>query len=579
MKKHTSPKRPGSGKNSPSEDRTYRIIRRKILTIILFAACVPLVLVSAVILYQFYEAYKSKVEEHLAALVQKQTQNIDTFLQERLADIQVLSRQNSLQELQNKAMLEQELESLQSVHGNLFVDVGLVAESGHQIVYAGPYELEEADYSQAQWFHKALDNKTTISDVFLGKRGYPHFIVTARFLENGQPWVLRSTIDFGAFTNLVQNMRIGQTGFAFIMNKEGELQTQAPKETRFDAHIYLQLAQSTQDDALVTSARIRDQGQCLLSIAPLKNGQWMFVYQQQSSEIFADLNKALILAMGIVLIGILGIASTGVILSSHMISRIQTINAEKEVMNQQVLQAGKMAAVGELAAGIAHEINNPVAIMVEEAGWVEDLLEDEKLSNAENEQEIQRALHEIAIQGKRSKDITHKLLSFARKTDSRVQEVDLAELIEEILGVSNQRAKFASVTVHTEIQPDLPLVQASPTEMQQVVLNLVNNALDAMENMQGGELTIRAALQEQWIVVEVEDTGPGIAKHDQDRIFEPFFTTKAVGKGTGLGLSICYGIVEKMGGHIRVKSRIGAGSTFILELPVSENIGGKNATG
>jgi two-component system NtrC family sensor kinase len=374
-------------------------------------------------------------------------------------------------------------------------------------------------------------------------------------------------------------MRIGQTGFAFIMNKEGELQTLAPKKTMFDTHTYLKLAEGVHDDVLVISNRIDGHGQYMLAIAPLKNGQWLFVYQQQASEIFAGLNKALLLAMGIVLIGILGIASTGVILSSHMISRIQTINAEKEVMNQQVLQAGKMAAVGELAAGIAHEINNPVAIMVEEAGWVEDLLEDEKLSSAENEQEIQRALHEIAIQGKRSKDITHKLLSFARKTDSRVQEVDLTELIEEILGVSNQRAKFASVTVHTEIQPDLPLVQASPTEMQQVVLNLVNNALDAMENMQGGELTIRAALQEQWVVVEVEDTGPGIAKHDQERIFEPFYTTKAVGKGTGLGLSICYGIVEKMGGHIRVKSRIGAGSTFILELPVSGDIGGKKAKG
>ena len=570
MKKHTSPSRPGSGKNSPSEDHTYRIIRRKILTSILFAACIPLILVSAVILYQFHQAYKAKVEEHLAALVQKHTQNIDTFLQERLSDILVLSGETRL--IENNSRIRQELNNLQRVYGHVFVDLGLVDDSGHQIAYAGPYELEEADYSQAQWLRKALDNKTTISDVFLGKRGFPHFIVTVRILHNNQTWVLRSTIDFEAFTNLVQNMRIGQTGFAFIMNKEGELQTQAPKETMFDTHTYLQLAEGVQDDVLVTSNRIEGHGQCMLAIAPLKNGQWLFAYQQQASEIFAGLNKALLLAMIIVLIGILGITLTGVILSSRMISRIQTINAEKEAMNLQVIQAGKMAAVGELAAGIAHEINNPVAIMVEEAGWVEDLLEDDKLSNSENAQEIKRALHEITIQGQRSKDITHKLLSFARKTDSRVQEVDVAELIEEILGVSRQRAKFCSVTVHTQIQPDLPPVQASPTEMQQVLLNLINNAIDAMEGMQEGELTIRAEHRDHKVVVEMEDTGLGIPQKDQERIFEPFYTTKAVGKGTGLGLSICYGIVEKMGGHIRIKSRLGAGSTFILELPVAEDI-------
>jgi two-component system NtrC family sensor kinase len=221
-----------------------------------------------------------------------------------------------------------------------------------------------------------------------------------------------------------------------------------------------------------------------------------------------------------------------------------------------------------LAAGIAHEINNPVAIMVEEAGWVEDLLEDEHLSNADNEQEIKRALHEIAVQGKRSKDITHKLLSFARKTDSRVQEVDVSELIEEILGVSRQRAKFATVEVQTQIQPDLPLLQASPTEMQQVFLNLVNNALDAMEEVQGGQLTIKAFRRGEFVVIQVEDTGPGIPRHDLERVFEPFYTTKAVGKGTGLGLSICYGIVEKMGGHITVQSELGAGSTFSVKLPI-----------
>ncbi len=556
-------------KGGQKQNHVYQSIRRKILASILVPSCIPLILVSAVILYQFYTSYTAKVQDHLAALVQKHTQNIDSFLQERLADIQALSTKSRLNDLQDSTRLQQELKNLQRVYGNLFVDIGLVAATGRQVAYAGPYELEGTDYRQATWFQQAKKNESTISDVFLGKRGFPHFIVTVRRIQEGKEWILRSTIDFGAFTNRVQNIRIGQTGFAFIINTKGELQTQAPADLKPQGETYLRLAHNMKSNAFVTPAQIGSHGECMVAIAPLKNGQWFFVYQQQQGEILADLYKAFMLVAGIVLLGIVGITSVGYILSSRMIARIQTITQEKEIMNLQVVQAGKMAAVGELAAGIAHEINNPVAIMIEEAGWVEDLLEEEHLSNADNEQEIRRALQQIAIQGKRSKDITHKLLSFARKTDAHIQELNIPELIEEIVGVSEQRAKLAAVQVQTEIQPDLPHLQASPTEMQQVFLNLVNNALDAMEDMQGGQLTIQAFRRGDFVVVQVQDTGPGIPKHDLERIFEPFYTTKAVGKGTGLGLSICYGIIEKMDGHISVQSEVGAGTTFIVELPVS----------
>jgi two-component system NtrC family sensor kinase len=155
------------------------------------------------------------------------------------------------------------------------------------------------------------------------------------------------------------------------------------------------------------------------------------------------------------------------------------------MMNEQIIQTGKLASVGELAAGIAHEINNPVAIMVEEAGWIEDLLDEDKGPEDEKAGEIRRALSQIHTQGRRCKEITQKLLSFARRTDSRVQDVDLNELIEEIVSISSQRAKYSNVTMHVDLQP-LPTVRASQTEMQQVFLNLINNALDAMEKKGGG---------------------------------------------------------------------------------------------
>jgi len=232
-----------------------------------------------------------------------------------------------------------------------------------------------------------------------------------------------------------------------------------------------------------------------------------------------------------------------------------------------VIEAGKLASLGELAAGIAHEINNPVAIMVEEAGWIEDLLEEEDLNQCANLSEFQRSLDQIRTQGRRCKEITHKLLSFARKTDPTVKAIRMNDLVEDVVALSEQRAKYANVKIVTKLQPDLPEVAVSPSEVQQVILNLLNNSLDAMDGA-GGAIEIVTRVENGLLVVDVADEGPGIPPANLARIFDPFFTTKPVGKGTGLGLSICYGIVKKMGGVITVNSAVGLGTTFHVKIPI-----------
>ena len=198
---------------------------------------------------------------------------------------------------------------------------------------------------------------------------------------------------------------------------------------------------------------------------------------------------------------------------------------------------------------------------------MEDLLEDEDITKAENKAEFERALQQIKNQGKRCKEITHKLLSFARKTDSRVEDVAVNDLLEEMVSLSAQRARYSKVSIETDLAEGLPPLHVSQTELQQVFLNLINNALDAM-NQTGGSLKISTHQEGDKIVVEVADTGPGIPRANLARIFDPFFTTKPVGKGTGLGLSICYGIIKKMGGEIDVNSVLDLGTTFRIQLPV-----------
>ncbi len=548
----------------------YHSLTRNMLLTVIIVSFTPMILVGGIILYQFQTSYHEKVHAHLEELVQKHKQNIDSFLQEKLGDIRFLADNFNFEELRDESFLRDRLESLQKEFGLVFVDLGVISENGIQIAYAGPFKLGKALYSQADWFQKAMKSKYFISDVFLGLRGLPHFIVAVRDNWMGEKWILRATIDFVAFNSLVENIRIGETGFAFILNKEGKFQTKPLLDivtTRKPYIDFLSDRNITKDEIHVVERTDESGHKNIYVAALLKNGDWLLVYQQRASDAFSDFRRTLRVALIIMLLGGLGIITMAFILSRRMVSRIARADREKQMMNEQVVETGKLASVGELAAGIAHEINNPVAIMIEEAGWIEDILEDEEFQESENLDEFIRALEQIRTQGRRCKEITHKLLHFARKTDSRIQEVQINDLIEELVALSAQKAKYSNVTINTVLQKDLPPLQVSETEVQQVFLNLINNALDAMDK-KGGVIDVITLMEGDHIAVQVADNGPGIPEANLARIFDPFFTTKPVGKGTGLGLSICYGIIKKMGGEIDVHSVMGVGTTFRVLIPL-----------
>ncbi len=277
-----------------------------------------------------------------------------------------------------------------------------------------------------------------------------------------------------------------------------------------------------------------------------------------------------VILAGLLGIGLFGIGASMVLLRRCLACEALRESLAMETMSEQFIEAGKMASIGELAAGIAHEINNPVAIMVEEAGWMEDLLqEDAEMANSRNFDELRRALGQIRTQGARCKDITHKMLSFARKSDLRMQEVHLNAMIQDVGALSENHARYANARIELHLADDLPSITASASEMQQVLLNLYNNALDALEG-RGGTITVTTHTVGDMAEVAVADTGMGIPKANLSRIFDPFFTTKPVGKGTGLGLSICYTIIKNMGGDITVASQVNVGTTITIRLPLTK---------
>lgn len=229
-----------------------------------------------------------------------------------------------------------------------------------------------------------------------------------------------------------------------------------------------------------------------------------------------------------------------------------------------------MASIGELSAGVAHEINNPLAIILTERQILLDFLRQQSDLNGEFREQLTDSLAQIDAQVNRCKRITQNLLRFARRTKSAIEPVDINVFLEEVIELMEREAKSSGIKFFADFQDELPLLLSDPSQLQQVFLNIINNAIDAHDGRSYGTIRIKTLFDEKSQVIKLsfKDTGHGIPPDKIDKIFDFFFTTKSVGKGTGLGLSICYSIIKLLGGDITVESEYGKGTKFDLLLPL-----------
>jgi two-component system NtrC family sensor kinase len=230
------------------------------------------------------------------------------------------------------------------------------------------------------------------------------------------------------------------------------------------------------------------------------------------------------------------------------------------------MRSAKLASIGELATGFAHEINNPLAIIAADQTNIGDLAADFD-GTSESVKEILESVARCQRQIQRCKSITTKMLRFGRNTELELRPTEIGRHLVEITKLLRRRASEGNVELALQVDEDLPLVLVNEVELEQVVVNLVNNSLYALPR--GGRVTIAARRGGEDVIVEVDDDGTGISLEHLDRVFEPFYTTKPTGKGTGLGLAVCYGIVQSWGGRMEVKSSRGKGTTMRFRIPVS----------
>lgn len=549
--------------------------RRMILLRVLLVPFVAVMVVFGTLVYYFSTNLSRQASAKLAYLADAHKSLIEQFLHERAADLQYVAASNSFDEISGNSNLAGVFKRLQTM-SPAFFDLGVFDAEGNHIAYNGPYNLKGKNYADAEWFKRVQNEEIYISDVFLGYRNIPHFVIAVRRFENGRPWYIRATIDTFSFNKLVEDIRIGKMGEAYLVNRVGVFQTRRRSggnlmETDEDFSSY----QVDPKGTVFFAADDHLGNRHLYAISQLNPTGWLLVVRQERGDAYAPLVRPVLIAIAFIVGGGIAVVMMGFFLATGVSHQLTVADMEKRRMGSQLIMAGKLAEVGEMSAGVAHEINNPLQVMKTEDTLLRDVIDemeaDHTADHTENLRLLRNSIDQIDAQIDRCGRITQGLLKFARESDTRIQMVDLKSLLGEVIHMVERRALVENIQISHEVDPDLPPIESDPAQLQQVFLNLLNNAMYAInKKTDGGQIRIAAVKRDETLAVSVEDNGCGIAPEDIGKIFLPFFTTKPVGHGTGLGLSTCYGIIERLGGKISVSSQLNVGTTFTIRLPLAE---------
>lgn len=539
----------------------------KIALTALSFSLIPLLTLGVTMYSMFSSAYQSKVRTNLVSLSENKRQGVDLFLREQIAQLRTVAYSHSMEDMSVQENLDDILATMQ-LSSKTFIDLGVIDEEGRHLAYSGPYNLSQANYKNEDWFHQVMLRKIYVSDVFEGFRGFPHMIIAVKKQEKGRVWILRATIDSDIFDSLVRWLQIGDKGDAYLVNRAGALQTR-PRFGNKSRDIYAPYL-----GTLFTGTKVREFStgaeKMFVSGIWLEQKDWLLVIEEDMQGELKPLFEAKAAAWVVVGSGVALIIIGTLFITRMIVVQQERIEREQASLNEELVQSSKMAALGKLAAGVAHEVNNPLAVIREKAGWMQDLLEEEDVKASPNFQEFEEAVDKIKQHVERAGNVVHRMLGFARRMEPVCNDVYLNDVLKQTTAFLDNEIHFRNIELVWNLLPELPAIQSDASQIQQVVLNLFNNAIDAIG--QDGNITVTTSYDqdEQMVALSIKDDGPGMDKDVQNRIFDPFFTTKKVGEGTGLGLSISYSIINKLGGTLRFESEAGQGTEFIILLPVKQ---------
>ncbi len=377
--------RDGSMKDVNQENGHYSRFYRNFISLILVCSLIPHLLVGWGIYLYFSHFSQSRLKEYFQNQVEDHRKMVELFLKERVFDLGLVSRTHSLDYLRKEENLASVYAALNQ-GGQTFLDLGVLDQNGRHLSYVGPYQLMDKDYSQTFWFKEVLGKGVFISDMFKGYRNAPHCIIACLHLDGKHPWILRATIDTEYFRSLVENVKIGKTGEAFLLNRSGFYQSSPRSGGQIMGRSPLPMEKITRDSGIEIigedGGSKQPSPQMIVAYAWLKNPQWLLVVKQDYAEAFRSVNKANWATLIFLHLSALGIVLLTIVVTYLIIKMIRKRDEKARLLNNQLMQASKLASIGELSAKVAHELNSPLGgILIYANLLLEDLPQEDPRRN------------------------------------------------------------------------------------------------------------------------------------------------------------------------------------------------------
>lgn len=525
-----------------------------------------------IVTYIHYELIQKSIDTELNLRTERLTatakSSITFFLEERLDAMIFTINEMGYEQLANDKKLAEILKNLKLGFGRLS-DLSVIDMEGNQITHAGPFDLKGKNYKNQPWFLESLGKNNFISEVFTGYRGVPHIIIAVRsFKPDGSFFILRATLDTERLIQKLASYKTGNHADVFLVNHEGILQTPSvnygdifePTHLTFPSH-------ETKSEVMMIPQKKTDPIISGYSIISTTNVTTPFIIMVQKKRagmihVWLDLRRNINWALGISIILIVLVITFA---STFMVNKLYQIDKAKAETMLKMEQSQQLASIGQLAAGVAHEINNPLAVINETAGYMKDLYSLK--TGAGNDAEMVELTNSILNSVDRCGTITRQLLGFVRQFDIKIKKISLQKLVDSVLNFHKKEAEYRGINVTVSIPDTIPDMETDSGKLQQILVNLINNAFQAVDEDSCLDI-IGSQIDAKNIEIIIQDTGCGIPEDSLTKIHEPFFSTKQEQMGTGLGLSITYGLVKKLGGNISVQSTEGVGTSFTVTLPI-----------
>jgi two-component system NtrC family sensor kinase len=524
------------------------------------ASFIPLVLIGGGMYYYATSALKEKTLAALRMEVISHKEAIDEFLAERTMHLRVLSANLDLSKLTAPGVLETAFLSLRSPDGRpCFADLGVIDDQGIHLAYVGPYDLISKNYKNAEWFKAVMENNVYVSDVFLGFRDVPHFIIAVKQVTSRRSWIIRATVDTAYFDSITAEARGKRSMDAFLVNRNGIFQTSPRISGKLMGQSEFKRLERFEGVKLEEI-----QGQ-IRATTWLSKVPWLCVVRIDQDDIFEALQRVRRIGIYVFVLGAILIVFTVLLTTNQLVSILEAKRRSIRFLDQQLRRTSYMASLMELSHGFFREINDTLANIDIAATWIQDLAVKGDLK------EIEKDLDQIKSEVSRSRKSIDKFIRFMRPDEPAIIDVNVNELLNDLIEFLGSELRLKKIRVKKDYEDNLPGIRSDHSKLRKVFQNIVLNAMTAVEK--DGEISLTTRAVQNGVAVTIADNGPGIPEENMENIFDPLFTTKP--EGAGLGLSICLNILQRLGGHISVKSEPEKGAVFTVELPLHIKLTGK----